>query len=674
MTMSAKLKKLALALAIILLLSSTLANVKLTFASDTDGRIDLYTQKEPYNGKGLHMPSDAFGPGELVILYTLVTHNEFPLQNLIVTFYVEPPDNSSFYLTARTNASGIATANFAVPQKCDNESVIFGEWLVLANVLIDDNTFQDTLTFKVDWIVKLISVRTIDENLTYRGSFGIGGDVGLEITLRSIAMITINATLAVVIQDELNVPVNSSVISDFKVQSNEKLIFLYLKLYLPKWSHVGLAKVFVSALTALASEGGVPYCPAVSTDFFIMPFNPLTIVFYDVAVVNVVPSATYVALGESLSVGAVVRNEGTEVESFNVNAYCGSVLIGTLEVTALLPYSEANLNFVLDTSSFDTGNYTIVVSIPYLINEADHTDNDFVDGVIEIKPKLPTIIHDIAILNVNVSTSSLYIGELLQINVSIINKGTETERFDIGAYYDFSLIGTIRVENLAPGAQVILTFIWNTTFVSEGFYQIRASAPLPGDIDLSDNTFVDGVVYVEAKPPIMIHDIAVLDVTPSSTLVYIGGTVNVEVAVRNYGNYTESFNVTLFYNLSVVDIFSVNNLEIGAERKLVIQWNTRDVLEGNYVLSASASIVPGEVNFENNRYYDGVVKVVAAPKGWFVPDWLYWFLLFLLLLIIILLIAWLYRRRRKKKAEETFNKGWAAWYYCYDLRGKVRKI
>lgn len=55
--------------------------------------------------------------------------------------------------------------------------------------------------------------------------------------------------------------------------------------------------------------------------------------------------------------------------------------------------------------------------------------------------------------------------------------------------------------------------------------------------------------------------------------------------------------------------------------------------------------------------------------------WL-WFYLFLLLvgLMTVLLIAWLYRRRRKKKAEEAFYKGWTAWYYSYDLRGKVRRI
>jgi len=670
MTMNTGLRRLAVTLiiTIVLLLSFTLVDVRIGFSSLTDGKIDLFTQKEPYSGKGLNMPSDAFGLGELVILYALVTYGGIPLENLMVTFYVKPPEASSFCLTAETNASGIATFSFTIPQKCVNESEVFGEWMAFANALFDGNTFQDILTFKVDWIVKLISVRTIDENLTHQSSFGIGGDIGLEITLRNVAMTMKNVTLAIVIQDELNVPVNSSIISDLEAQPNEKLILLYCKLYLPKWSHIGMATVFVSALTTSPSEGGVPYCPAISATFLITSHNPRTIAFHDVAVVNAVPSATSVELGQSLNVSAVVRNEGTEVESFNVSAYCDSAPIGTLKVATLLPYSKVTLNFILDTSLFTVGNYTITVSISYITNEADLTDNVFVDGIIEIKPELPQIIHDIAILNVTISTGSLYIGDLLEINVSVVNKGTETEGFDVGTYYDSSLIGTMRVDDFAPNAQVNLIFMWNTSSISEGFYQISASAsPVPDEIDLSDNTFVDGVVQVLARPPI--HDVAVLSVIPSSTFAYIGETVDIHVIVKNHGIYTESFNVTAFCNAAAIETLLVENLEPNAERTLLFHWNTHNIAEGNYTLTASASMVPGEENLENNSYVDGVVEVVKGPEEWLVPDWFYWLLPLLLLLIIILLIAWLYRRR-KKNAGEAFYKGWTAWYYGYNLAVK----
>jgi len=72
---------------------------------------------------------------------------------------------------------------------------------------------------------------------------------------------------------------------------------------------------------------------------------------------------------------------------------------------------------------------------------------------------------------------------------------------------------------------------------------------------------------------------------------------------------------------------------------------------------------------------DHTLKAIfsPAPAAWFIPEWFYWLLLTLLILIIILLLLWLYRRRRKQAAE-AFYSGWTAWYYCYDLRRRVRNI
>jgi len=665
MTMSAKSKRLAVMLTmIIILLSFTVENVKPTFASATDGRIDLYTQREPYSGKGLNMPSDAFGPQEVVILYALVTFNELPRQNLLVAFRVQTPSNAPFSLSARTNSSGIATVDFAIPQKCVNATEAFGKWVVTASVLIDSRVFEDTLTFKVDWIVKLISVKTIDQNLTYRANFGIGGDVGLEITLRSIAMVLKTATLAIVIQDELGVPVNSSELRDIMVTPNEKLVFLYVSLGIPKHAYIGKANVIVSAFTAPVNESGVPYCSAVSAGFFIVPFEPLTIAFHDVAVVDAISSAETVEVGQPVDIITIVQNEGTTTESFSVSAYYDAVRIGISQVTELAPYSHVTLKFTLDTSTLNPGNYTITVSIPLLVDEADVTDNVFVDGIIKIKPRIAAVIHDIAIEDVKISKGILYIGELLQVNVTVLNKGTETETFDVITYYDSLLIGTIRINALAPAAQVTLIFVWNTSFVHEGYYLISASAPLPNDINLADNTFTNGIVQVTAIPPHpQIHDIAVLNVSSLKTLVYIGEVDVIYVVVKNNGAYVESFDVTAFYDSNFVGKLFVNNLEPSRAILLVFHWNTRNVTEGNYTLSAEASTVPGEVNVENNKFVDGAVciKLWTFPPKWevFVGPLALLFVLALLvgvcLICVLLFVLWRRRRKKKRKRNAQLN-------------------
>lgn len=369
---------------IIIFLSFALANIDMTFATDPSGKIDVFTQCEPYSGKGPNMPSDAFGPGDVVILYALVCYSDVSVQNLIVTFYINPPNNSSFSLTAKTNATGIASINFTIPQNNDNITEFFGQWFVLTNVLVGNTLLQDTLTFRVDWVVKLVSIRAIDESLASQSEFGIGGDVGLEIALRSIAMSIRNATLTVVIQDELSVPIGSVTINDFEVQPNEKLVLLYCKLYLPKWTHIGKASAYVSALTAPPDQGGVAYCPEVSVDFLVSIYNPLTLTFHDVAIVKVVPSATLVKSGQPVFINVTVRNEGTSIESFNVSVYYADKLIGTSTVVELAPYSSVVLSFTFDTTGLDLGSYTISSFIPYLVNETDLTDNLFIDGVIEI--------------------------------------------------------------------------------------------------------------------------------------------------------------------------------------------------------------------------------------------------------------------------------------------------
>jgi trehalose utilization protein len=63
-------------------------------------------------------------------------------------------------------------------------------------------------------------------------------------------------------------------------------------------------------------------------------------------------------------------------------------------------------------------------------------------------------------------------------------------------------IGTITVTNLAPGANITLTFTWNTTGVPPKDYRIWAEASVvPGEKDKDDNTYIDGIIKI-MKPPI----------------------------------------------------------------------------------------------------------------------------------------------------------------------------
>jgi hypothetical protein len=570
------LKKLALTIIATVLIGGISKNMGLAISDDAIGKIDVFTQKEPYCGKGPDMPSDAFGPNEAVILFALVTYNGYPRQNYSVSFHIRVPEGTYFTLFGVTNASGIATTNFTIPQKCENEIEFFGEWFVLATTIVGGKLVQDTLTFKVDYIIKIMQIRTINENNTNQATFGIGGDVGLEIMLKNIAMTEKNVTLAITIQDEVGVPIDFFIIPNFEVYPHEKPVLLYCRAYIPKWSHVGKATVNVVPLTKPMNESGVPYSPAVSVEFFIAPLPPLTLSFHDVAITRVVPSAKSVEQGQLMNITVVVQNEGTEIESFDVITYFNDTIVGNIKCVELAPYSRVALNFTVNTSSFNIGNYTIIAFIPYLIGEVDKTENEFLDGIIEIK-KIPPIIHDIAITDIRISTESLYAGESLHINVSVINEGAVPETFNTNIYYrkveyqSSHLIGTFQITNLAPMIQKTISFVWDTGGVEEGFYEISAYAePVENEIDTSDNNFTNGIVQVKAP----VHDIAILSVQPSTQTAYIGETITIQVIVKNEGNYNESFQVTTYYNTTAIETQTISNLTPNTTTILTFNWNT----------------------------------------------------------------------------------------------------
>jgi hypothetical protein len=53
------------------------------------------------------------------------------------------------------------------------------------------------------------------------------------------------------------------------------------------------------------------------------------------------------------------------------------------------------------------------------------------------------------------------------------------------------------VTDLPPGNQVILTFLWNTTGYAIANYLLSAyAAPVPGETNIADNTFIEDIVRV----------------------------------------------------------------------------------------------------------------------------------------------------------------------------------
>ena len=108
-----------------------------------------------------------------------------------------------------------------------------------------------------------------------------------------------------------------------------------------------------------------------------------------------------------------------------------------------------------------------------------------------------------------------------------------------------------------------------------------------------------------------IADIATTNITPAKTIVGQGYTIRINATIQNQGDYTETFNVTLYANTTSITTETVT-LTSGNSATITFTWNTSGFAKGNYTISAYAEPVMGETDTEDNRKEDGWV-VVAIP-------------------------------------------------------------
>lgn len=681
--MNARLAKLVATLAITaILLGLIRVFVPTALSNSAGGQIDVFTQREPYNGKGLNVSSDAFGPGEDVQVFALVTYNEYPVGGVLVAFNILGPRNQIETITinrvAQTNETGIAVVSFRISTLNDTT---FGLWTIDGSVKIGDSLFQDLMTFKVGWIVNIISLKTINERHIDQEKFPRGGYVGIEIGLRNIAMIEKTATLTVTISDCLNIAVNSDM-RDLVLQPNETTEFYFL-MQLSKNAHIGLATIYANAYTDPPSLSGTPYCPEFSGDF--------SIVSRDIAISKVQPFPSIVYMGESVYIDVSVENRGSEAESFNVSIKYNETLINIETVSDLQPLSNTTLGFIWNTSAVMKGLY--LISAAALVPDDENPENNlFIDGYVEVKAIPPPKVHLLKIISDPIS------------DVTFSINSTETRTPYIAISPEAAYIITFPLEWIDPATALrygfsrwedgstsptrVIILVLNMTLTAHYErleYELTISAtgggttnPPPGSYKYSKGTSVaitatpssgykldrwtlDGVDRTGSQIIVLMNMdhalVAYFKVIPTHTLSVasspvdsVSFTINGKGRTTPYSETLEEDNYTIIMPASFADVGSGKTYSFD-------RW------ENGLTSTSRTVLLDKDMNL--TAYYK------EAIAGVFVPDVFWWFLLgFLLLLLFILLIAWYYRRRRRKEDTQAFHSGWTAWYYCYNIPKK----
>ncbi|NIW16124.1 hypothetical protein GWN19_01615 [Candidatus Bathyarchaeota archaeon] len=134
--------------------------------------------------------------------------------------------------------------------------------------------------------------------------------------------------------------------------------------------------------------------------------------------------------------------------------------------------------------------------------------------------------------------------------------------------------------------------LYNTTLVSSDQLSI-------------DHQSTDGYGYFTAPPDV------VSNVTPSKTVVGQGYSMFINVTVENQGPYTETFNVTVYANTTIIETKTNITLTSGSSTALTIPWNTTGIAEGNYTITAHITPLP-ETDTTDNSLTGGTV-VVTIP-------------------------------------------------------------
>lgn len=229
--------------------------------------LDLYTQKpDPYSGKGLNESSDAFAPQEEVILYAEAHYDCEPIEYKFVAFEVIDPNGGT--VIDRSNATdhyGIATTRFRVAS-----NATFGIYTVHATVEILGKTANDTLTFRVGWIVEILSVETVDATGIAKTIFTRDEHMYFNLTVQNIAFVSKTATFTLVIYDAEDVPIGHVALQNWVILPGISQFFV-IDLQIPEWTYTGIATVYANAYTNLPITGGVSYCPEISVTFMIVP-------------------------------------------------------------------------------------------------------------------------------------------------------------------------------------------------------------------------------------------------------------------------------------------------------------------------------------------------------------------------------------------------------------------
>lgn len=272
----------------------------------------------------------------------------------------------------------------------------------------------------------------------------------------------------------------------------------------------------------------------------------------DIAIVDLLPLGTVVPRGTPLSVNATVKSKGFSQSPLTFNL---TVKMDFIDAT----YSPVQRDFRLQASAAQGGNYTIPgpditcflgdtvaltmegVDNVYHRFYVDYNGNAFPDSG---EPQSPLFIKT----TITYEFTADAVGNFTY--YCAYNQNTMFGNFSVKPWPPLPVISARQSVTLLHKEEKNVTFTWDTTGWFIGDYTISSFAdPVLGEVDIADNTRVDGTVSVTGGPP-FISAVSRTPFTPNyDEDVVVSATIiddkEVEEALLSYTSNLVWHNVTM---------------------------------------------------------------------------------------------------------------------------------
>ena len=304
-------------------------------------------------------------------------------------------------------------------------------------------------------------------------------------------------------------------------------------------------------------------------------FNQTSDAFSPYEKITIYTSVTYSKLPlQDILVSINIRGPPNEIENITFSTVVKTNETGlvTFEFSIPWPYISpektifglwtvsAFANFKNDTAEdflyFEVGWIVDITTLETIDNEGNPCDEFAITGDIGLRLTLKSISKTYQ--NVSVCIGLQDVKGNLKCEY-IKNLEIQPNEEPVQLFYKIG----IPTKYFVPGDAVVYSFIYKND-----------SAILP--VCPRKNVSIS-IVYPGTPLYIEFHDISVTRITSKSTI-QSGETVKVRVTVRNEATETETFNLTLYYNSTIIGVKTVENLTPYEQEVVEFSWNTSGLL------------------------------------------------------------------------------------------------